>query len=242
LKKNKINFGILVFPGTNCEYDCQHVFEKILHIKSTFIWHKEETLDDFDAVIIPGGFSYGDYLRSGAVAKFSPIMESVKKYALNGGILIGICNGFQILLEQNLLPGAMLRNNTLKFICRYVHLKVENNNTCFSSVYEKNQVISMPIRHNEGNYYINESGYAKLEENNQIVLRYCDKEGDVSDQSNPNGSRANIAGICNKEKNIFGLMPHPEACCEKILGSDDGLGVFQSMINNITIQFGKYGS
>ncbi len=235
MQKNELNFGILVFPGTNCEYDCAHVFEKILDIKSTFIWHKEKSLNDYHAIIIPGGFSYGDYLRSGAVAKFSPIMDAVKEYALNGGIVIGICNGFQILLEQNLLPGAMLRNNTLKFICKYVSLKVENNRTCFSLAYKEGQVINMPIRHNEGNYYINDSGYAELVENNQIILRYCDKQGGISIENNPNGSVGSIAGICNKGKNIFGLMPHPEACCEKILGSDDGLGVFKSVINSITL-------
>lgn len=235
MKKSNINFGILVFPGTNCEYDCKYVFEKILHINSTFIWHKENTLNDFDAIIIPGGFSYGDYLRSGAVAKFSPIMDAVKEYALSGGTVIGICNGFQILLEQNLLPGAMLRNNTLKFICKYVNLKVENNRTCFSQGYEEGQILSMPIRHNEGNYYIDKSGYDALIKNDQIIFRYCDEKGGISDENNPNGSVGSIAGICNSDKNIFGLMPHPEACCEKILGSDEGLGVFKSMIKSIKL-------
>ncbi len=226
-------FGILVFPGTNCETDCFHVLNNILKVRCKYIWHKESHDDDINAIIIPGGFSYGDYLRSGAVARFSPIMSFVREFASKGGLVTGICNGFQILLEENLLPGAMLRNNTLKFICRYSYLKVIDAGNPFTSGYEKGKIISMPIRHNEGNYYIDEKGLIDLKENNQIILKYCNSDGITDASSNPNGSIENIAGICNKKRNVFGLMPHPEACCEKILGSDDGRAVFESMINNI---------
>lgn len=231
--KKKPYFGILVFPGTNCERDCYYVLNDILQVDCKYIWHMEKNDNDINAIIIPGGFSYGDYLRSGAIAKFSPIMSFVRKFADEGGLVIGICNGFQILLEENILPGAMLRNNTLKFICKYVNLKIEDNENPFTCCYEKGQVLKMPVRHNEGNYYINELGLKHLKENNQVILRYCDSEGKVNMESNPNGSIDNIAGICNEKRNVFGLMPHPEACCEKILGSDDGILIFRSMIQNL---------
>jgi phosphoribosylformylglycinamidine synthase subunit PurQ / glutaminase len=229
----RLKFGIIVFPGTNCEYDCQYVLENLLDIKGTFIWHQEKALEGFDALVIPGGFSYGDYLRSGAIASFSPIMQSVMDFASHGGKIIGICNGFQILLEQGLLPGALLRNNNLKFICRYVYLRIDDNNTFFTRNYDKGQVIRLPIRHNDGNYYIDDKGYSELLENGQIILRYSDPSGDVSHKSNPNGSVGNVAGICNKDRNVFGLMPHPEVSCEEILGSLDGLGIFKSMIESL---------
>ena len=231
--EKKPYFGILVFPGTNCEADCFHVLNNILKVRCKYIWHKESHDNEINAIIIPGGFSYGDYLRSGAVAKFSPIMSFVREFASKGGLVIGICNGFQILLEENLLPGAMLRNNTLKFICRYSYLKVINSDNPFTSGYKKEDIIRMPIRHNEGNYYIDKNGLSEIKGNEQIILKYCDSEGKTDVLSNPNGSIDNIAGICNKKRNVFGLMPHPEACCEKILGSDDGRAVFESMINNI---------
>ena len=229
--RKKPYVGILVFPGTNCETDCFHVFKDILNVDCKYIWHKEKKDEDINAIIIPGGFSYGDYLRSGAVAKFSPIMSFVRDFAKNGGLVLGICNGFQILLEENLLPGAMLRNDTLKFICKYIYLKVEDSNNPFTSGYSKQDVIKMPIRHNEGNYYIDDAGLKVIKKNNQILLRYSDENGNVNEKSNPNGSVENIAGICNKERNVFGLMPHPEACCEELLGSSDGLKVFKSMID-----------
>ena len=231
--RQKPYFGILVFPGTNCETDCYHVLKDLLNVDCKYIWHKEKKDEDINAIIIPGGFSYGDYLRSGAVAKFSPIMSFVRDFAKNGGLVIGICNGFQILLEENLLPGAMLRNDILKFICKYIYLRVEDINNPFTAGYGKNEVIKMPIRHNEGNYYIDNEGLEEIKKNNQVLLRYCDEKGTVNENTNPNGSVENIAGICNKERNVFGLMPHPEACCEELLGSADGLKVFKSMIDFI---------
>jgi phosphoribosylformylglycinamidine synthase len=224
-------FGLVVFPGTNCEHDCYHALKNILGADCKFIWHQDRNAVGIDAIVLPGGFSYGDYLRSGAVAKFSPIMSYVRKFAEKGKLIIGICNGFQILLEEGILPGAMLRNNTLKFICKFIYARVENNNTPFTQNLSKDQIIKIPIRHNEGNYYVNKEGLKELEKNNQIVLRYCSKEGKVSNEFNPNGSIENIAGICNKEMNVFGLMPHPEACCEEILSSSDGAGIFGSMIS-----------
>lgn len=231
--KSKPYFGILVFPGSNCEMDCYYVLKNILKVDCKLIWHKEISDDDVNAIIIPGGFSYGDYLRTGAVAKFSPIMSFVRDFAQKGGLVIGICNGFQILLEENLLPGAMLRNNTLKFICKYVYLRVEDTDNPFTSGYKKGEIIKMPIRHNEGNYYIDSKGLDKLIEERRILLRYSDAEGNVNIDTNPNGSIENIAGICNEKRNVFGLMPHPEAACEKLLGSEDGLKIFKSIIDHI---------
>ncbi|MDZ7837445.1 MAG: phosphoribosylformylglycinamidine synthase subunit PurQ [Actinomycetota bacterium] len=233
MNNQKTKFSIIVFPGTNCEHDCYYALTHILNAECSYVWHQGTRLGDCDAVILPGGFSYGDYLRSGAVARFSPIMSAVRDFAQKGGMVIGICNGFQILLEEGLLPGAMLENNSLKFICRQVWLKIENNQTPFSSGYGLGEVIRMPIRHNEGNYYINSSGYRDLLEHNQVIMRYSDKNGITSAKFNPNGSVGNIAGICNRDFNVFGLMPHPEAACENILGSDDGRGIFSSMIDSI---------
>jgi len=231
--KLKPYFGILVFPGTNCEMDCYHVLKNLLKVDCKLIWHKEISDDDVNAIIIPGGFSYGDYLRTGAVAKFSPIMSFVRDFAQKGGLVIGICNGFQILLEENLLPGAMLRNNTLKFICKYVNLRVEDIDNPFTSGYKKGEIIRMPIRHNEGNYYIDSEGLGQLIKEKRILLRYSDAQGNVNIDTNPNGSIENIAGICNVKRNVFGLMPHPEACSEMLLGSEDGLKIFKSIIDHI---------
>ena len=210
---------ILQFPGTNCEYDTQYAFEK-LGADTQIIWHKEESLpQDTDLLVVAGGFSYGDYLRSGAIAKFSPIMKSVISYANNGGNVLGICNGFQVLTESGLLPGALKRNDNLHFISKYHHLKVINNDNTFLEELSNDAVVNIPIAHHDGNYFIDPDGLKDLEDNNQILLRYTDANGEIK---NPNGSVSSIAGICNKEKNIFGLMPHPERAMESILGSQDG--------------------
>lgn len=212
--------SVLQFPGTNCEYDTQYAFEK-LGAEVEIVWHKEKNIPaDTDLLVIPGGFSYGDYLRSGAIARFANIMDSVQNYAANGGKILGICNGFQILLEAGLLPGAMKRNNSLHFISKYNNLRVVNNDNNFLSLMKKDEVVNIPVAHHDGNYFIDEKGLAQLEENGQILLKYCDENG--KDMS-INGSVANIAGICNESKNVFGLMPHPERAIEDLLGCDDGV-------------------
>lgn len=226
-----MKFGVVVFPGSNCDMDCLYVMKDVFGKETEYIWHKKTELNNFDCIIIPGGFSYGDYLRCGAVARFSPIMNHIIEFANNGGLLIGICNGFQILLESGLLPGAMLRNKDLHFICKYVYLKTENNNTPFTNQCTKNQTLKIPIAHNEGNYYIDEKGLKELKNNNQIVFRYCDRNGNINNISNPNGALENIAGIINKNGNVLGMMPHPERCSEKELGSEDGAYIFKSIIN-----------
>ncbi|MBD3794371.1 MAG: phosphoribosylformylglycinamidine synthase subunit PurQ [Epsilonproteobacteria bacterium] len=220
--------AILQFPGTNCDLDTKYAFEK-MGLRTTIIWHKETTIeDDVDLVVVAGGFSYGDYLRSGAIARFSPIMEAVKTYASNGGKVLGICNGFQILTEARLLEGALKRNEGLHFISRYQTLRVENNSNVFLSSCEKGEVLNIPIAHADGNYYIDDEGLKTLEENEQILLRYCDENGD---NLNVNGSVSSIAGICNKEKTIFGLMPHPERAIEDILGSEDGVKMLKGLLS-----------
>ncbi|TQV63834.1 MAG: phosphoribosylformylglycinamidine synthase subunit PurQ [Sulfurovum sp.] len=220
--------AILQFPGTNCDLDTKYAFEK-MGLRTSIIWHKETTIeDDVDLVVVAGGFSYGDYLRSGAIARFSPIMETVKTYASNGGKVLGICNGFQILTEARLLEGALKRNENLHFISRYQTLRVENNSNVFLSSCEKGEVLNIPIAHADGNYYIDDEGLKTLEENEQILLRYCDENGD---NLNVNGSVSSIAGICNKEKTIFGLMPHPERAIEDILGSEDGVKMLKGLLS-----------
>ncbi|QKF80866.1 phosphoribosylformylglycinamidine synthase I [Halarcobacter ebronensis] len=222
-----MNIAVLQFPGTNCEYDTKYAFEK-LGCKVTIVWHKDSSIpQDTDLVVIPGGFSYGDYLRSGAIARFANVMESVQTYAAKGGKVLGICNGFQILLEAGLLPGAMKRNNTLHFISKFKHLKVVNNDNIFLSKLKKDQVVNIPVAHFDGNYFIEEEGLKELEENNQILLRYCDENGNVESL---NGSVSHIAGICNKEKNVFGLMPHPERAMEDILGCSDGEAMLRGFL------------
>jgi phosphoribosylformylglycinamidine synthase len=212
--------AVLRFPGTNCEFDTQYAFEKLGHT-TELVWHEKETLPaDIDMVVVPGGFSYGDYLRSGAIARFSPVMKAVSDYADKGGKVLGICNGFQILTEAGLLPGALKRNNNLHFISKYQTLRVENNDNTFLNQCEKGEVLNIPIAHADGNYYIDDEGLADLEANSQVLLRYCDAEGN---RVVVNGSVTSIAGICNKEKNVFGLMPHPERALEMILGSEDGV-------------------
>ena len=227
---NAIKIGIIVFPGSNCDHDCFHAAKTVLGEQASYVWHKEKKLGFFDCVILPGGFSYGDYLRTGAIARFSPVMKPLIDFANSGKTVIGICNGFQILLEAGLLPGAMLRNTNLHFICKYVYLKTENKNTRFTNACKKKSILKIPIAHNEGNYYIDKNGLEKLKKNNQIVFRYCDRSGKVNKSSNPNGALYNIAGIINEKGNVLGMMPHPERCSETELGSDDGYLIFESMV------------
>ncbi len=222
-----MKISVLQFPGTNCEYDTKYAFEQ-LGCDVQIIWHKEKEIpSDTDLVVIPGGFSYGDYLRSGAIARFANVMESVKEFAAKGGKVLGICNGFQILLEAGLLPGAMKRNDSLHFISKYHTLKVINTDNTFLSLLNKDDVLDIPVAHHDGNYYIDANGLKELEENNQILLKYCDKDGTLV---NMNGSVSNIAGICNKEKNVFGLMPHPERAIEELLGSTDGINMLKGFL------------
>ena len=219
--------SILQFPGTNCEYDTQYAFKK-LGAETEIVWHKSTTIPaDTDLLVVAGGFSYGDYLRSGAIAKFSPVMSAVKEYANNGGKVLGICNGFQVLTETRLLPGALKRNEGLHFISKHHHLKVENNNNIFLKELSNGDIVNIPIAHHDGNYYIDEDGLKDLENNGQILLKYTDEDGDIK---NPNGSVESIAGVCNKEKNVFGLMPHPERAMESLLGSDDGIKMLQGFL------------
>lgn len=224
--------AVLVFPGSNCDHDAYFALKQVMGIETTFVWHKETSLGNVEAVIVPGGFSYGDYLRSGAIARFSPIMKEVIRFADKGGLVIGICNGFQILLESGLLPGAMLHNNRLKFSCKNVYLKTEQFDTPFTTNIPRGKILKIPIAHGEGNYTAPDHTLHEIEDNNQVVFRYCDASGEVSPESNPNGSLNNIAGICNKKRNVLGMMPHPERACEKILGSDDGRLIFESMISS----------
>ncbi len=226
-----MNFGVIVFPGSNCDEDCRYVLGEVLGQKVRKVWHKERNLSGLDCVVLPGGFSYGDYLRSGAIARFSPVMKAVVLHAKKGKPVIGICNGFQILLEAGLLPGAMLRNTTLHFICRAVHMRVESSETPFTGVLEKGAVLTLPIAHNEGNYFADPETLDSLEQHHQIVFRYCDPEGAVNDAVNPNGSIGNIAGICNRKRNVLGLMPHPERASESILNSTDGRKIFESLMS-----------
>ena len=229
-----MKFGVVVFPGSNCDHDAYHAVSKYLGQPVGFIWHKETDLSGYDAVIVPGGFSYGDYLRAGALARFSPVMKSIKDFAAAGNYVFGICNGFQILCEAGLLPGALMRNAGLHFICRHVNLRVENKNTPYTSGYENGSVLSIPIAHAEGNYACDDATYNSLEENGQIIFRYCDESGEITPESNPNGARSNIAGICNQDRNVLGMMPHPERACEDLLGSNDGRAMFSSLAASIS--------
>jgi phosphoribosylformylglycinamidine synthase subunit PurQ / glutaminase len=224
-----MKFGVVVFPGSNCDHDTYHVISKVIGQPVDFIWHKEEEIGPYDAIILPGGFSYGDYLRSGAIARFSPVMRSVKQFALEGGLVLGICNGFQILCEAGLLPGALLRNSNLKFICRHVNIRVERTDTPFTSSCTLGQVLSAPIAHGEGNFFCDPETLDELERENRIIFRYCDEDGQLTAEANPNGSIANIAGISNRERNVLGMMPHPERAAETLLGSNDGRLIFLSL-------------
>ena len=230
-----MNFGVVIFPGSNCDKDIISCIERTIDQKVIELWHKDTDLQNCDVIFLPGGFSFGDYLRSGAIAKFSPIMEKVIEFGKNGGYIIGICNGFQILTESGLLPGALLHNTSNKFICKNVFLKVNQSNTLVTNRYEKN-VIKIPIAHGEGRFFADENTMKSLKKNDQIIFKYCNSNGEVSEASNPNGSLENIAGICNKEKNIFGMMPHPERAADVLLSNTDGVALFKSIMNYINLE------
>lgn len=227
-----IKFGVVVFPGSNCDHDAYYATKKILEFDSEFLWHKDTDLNNSDVIILPGGFSYGDYLRTGAIARFSPIMNSVINFANSGGIVIGICNGFQILLEAGLLPGVLLKNNSTKFICKDVYIKIESKNSIFTNSISED-VLKIPIAHGDGNYFANEDALKELEDNDQIVFKYSSPEGNIVDEFNPNGSQLNIAGIINKNRNVLGMMPHPERATDSVLNKSDGGGIFRSIANSI---------
>jgi len=229
----KIKFGIVRFPGSNCDFDSYRVAKEILSVDAEFLWHKERNLKNSDVIILPGGFSYGDYIRTGSIARFSPIMEEVIKFANIGGIVLGICNGFQILLEAGLLPGVMLKNKSLKFISKDVYVHVENKNTIFTSELKKD-ILKIPIAHAEGNYFADDEVLKRLEEEGRILFKYSSSDGTVAEGYNPNGSKSNIAGIINKNGNVLGMMPHPERCSDILLGNDDGLGIFLSILKNVS--------
>lgn len=229
----KVSFGVVVFPGSNCDMDCYYVIKDVLKQKVRYVWHQEKNIHNLDCLILPGGFSYGDYLRAGAIARFSPVMDAIRDFVERGKLVIGICNGFQILLECGLLEGGMLRNRTLTFVCRDVYLRIENANTPFTSLYSKGDVVKIPIAHNEGNYYISPEGLEKLKKEERIIFRYCSPKGEIEDAFNPNGSLYNIAGITNREGNVLGMMPHPERKSEDILSGKDGRAIFESMVRFI---------
>jgi phosphoribosylformylglycinamidine synthase subunit PurQ / glutaminase len=229
-----VKFAVVVFPGSNCDHDTYHVAKEVIGQEAELVWHKDRSLGRADVVILPGGFAHGDYLRTGAMARFSPIMPEVQAFAARGGPVLGICNGFQVLLEAGLLPGAMLRNRNLKFVCEHVHIRVEQTDTPLTAACRRGQVLRIPIAHGEGNYFAEPDVIARLEANRQIVFRYTDEAGVVRDTANPNGSVAAIAGLCNEARNIVGLMPHPERACESALGSSDGLVIFESVVAAIT--------
>jgi phosphoribosylformylglycinamidine synthase subunit PurQ / glutaminase len=231
-----MKFGVVVFPGSNCDHDAYYALAQVLHQPVEFLWHQSEQLNGVDAVLLPGGFSYGDYLRTGAIARFSPVMRAVEKFARAGGFVLGICNGFQILCEAGLLPGALQRNAAMRFVCRQVHIRVESTDTPFTNAARPGQVLRIPIAHGDGNYYCDESTLADLERNREIVFRYTTSDGREDAAANPNGSLANIAGVCNRERNVLGLMPHPERAVEAPLGSVDGLVIFRSLIESLARQ------
>lgn len=226
-----MKFAVVVFPGSNCDHDALHVLRQVVHQEAEFVWHGEKDLSRYDAIVLPGGFSYGDYLRSGAIARFSPVMAAVEREAQRGKLVIGICNGFQILLEAGLLPGAMRRNASLKFQCHYVNLRVENHRTAFTNRYGPGQVVRLPIAHAEGNYHVDTAGLARLNEKGLVLFRYASPQGEVRTEDNANGSLENIAGIMNEAGNVLGMMPHPERASEPALGGQDGRLVFESMIH-----------
>ena len=225
-----MNFAIVVFPGSNCDHDAYHAVKHVLGQEAHFVWHKDTSLGSADVVVLPGGFAHGDYLRTGAIARFSPVMAAVQAFADSGGPLIGICNGFQVLLEAGLLPGAMLRNTDM-YRCEYVHVRVEQTDTPFTGLCTPGQVLKIPIAHGEGNYYADDATLDELERNRQVIFRYTTPAGEVTAAANPNGSARNIAGICNRQRNVVGLMPHPERACELALGSGDGKIVLESVVN-----------
>lgn len=225
-----MKFAVIVFPGSNCDHDAYHAARHVLGHDAEFIWHKEKSLKGADVVILPGGFSYGDYLRTGAIAQFSPVMGAVKEFAAGGGPLLGICNGFQVLCESKMLPGALLRNRDLKFHCEHVRVRVEQTDTPFTVRAAAGQVLNLPIAHGEGNYFADPETLQALEASRRVIFRYCNEAGEVTEAANPNGSLNSIAGICNETRNVVGLMPHPERACESPLGSTDGLVLFDSVV------------
>ena len=229
-----MKFGVVLFPGSNCDDDMMHVLGNVMQVEVRKLWHKDQNLDDFDTedcIILPGGFSYGDYLRCGAVARFSPIMQAVVDFANRGGYVFGICNGFQILCESGLLPGVLLRNENQKFICKNTFLKTITNKSLLTADLDKKQSLKIPIAHAEGRYFADEKTLDTLEKNNQILFKYCDENGKITKEANPNGTSRNIAGICNTKRNVFGMMPHPERASESILGNEDGKLLFASLLN-----------
>ena len=228
-----MRFGILVFPGTWSDTDCHHAVNGVLGQDADYVWHKDSDLTGYDAIIVPGGFSYGDYLRAGAIAKFSPVMEAVRNFSDEGGPVIGICNGFQILCEAGLLPGALRRNGHLEYRCQWTHLRAERNDTCFTSRCRPDRTLAIPVSHGEGSYYADPTTVADLEESGRVLFRYCEPGGSITEAANPNGSVANIAGIINERGNVLGMMPHPERSCELLLGSEDGNLIFGSIIDSI---------
>jgi len=229
------NFGVIVFPGSNCDHDAYHALAHVMNANTKFLWHKDTDLSDIDFLLVPGGFSYGDYLRSGAIARFSPIMQSVIEFAEQGGPVLGICNGFQILLEAGLLPGAMLHNQELRFVCKHTHIRCETSDTLFTRNIAKDSVLQIPVAHGEGNYFTDDDQLKELQDNDQVVFRYCDSDGQTTEEANFNGSVDNIAGICNKQRNVLGMMPHPERAVEKMLGSHDGQQVFASVLDELAM-------
>ena len=229
-----MKFGVVVFPGSNCDHDCYYAMGSVLGQPVEFIWHQETSLDGFDAVILPGGFAYGDYLRTGAIARFSPVMEALNGFAKSGALVIGICNGFQILMEAGLLPGALLPNVGMKYVCRWLHLRTESVATPFSSGLKEGQLLSIPIGHREGNFYADDDTVRRLEDQDQVVFRYVDARGKATDSANPNGSLNNIAGIVNESRNVLGMMPHPDRSSEQMLGGEDGRLIFESMVTALS--------
>lgn len=225
-----MRFGVIVFPGSNCDHDAYHVAKHVFGQETEYIWHKEGSIGDVDLIVIPGGFSYGDYLRSGAIARFSPVMKDVIRFANKGGLVMGICNGFQVLCESHLLPGALMRNESLRFVCKYVHLRTENVSSPYTSELDKGSVLRIPIAHGDGNYTAATDVLDQLEDEDRIAFRYCDENGQITRDANPNGSVRNIAGILNEGGNVLGLMPHPERCSEAILGRPDGARIFESIL------------
>lgn len=240
-----MKFGVVVFPGSNCDRDMYHVVTQVMGCEARYVWHKETSLDDFttdDCIILPGGFSYGDYLRTGAIARFSPVMEAVIQFANNGGKVFGVCNGFQILCESHLLPGALLRNDSMKYECKNVYLKPQTKNTLLTCKIDQESVLKIPIAHGDGRYHCDAATLKSLYDNDQILFKYCDEYGEVTDEANPNGSLDNIAGITNAGRNVFGMMPHPERASEKALENTDGKILFESLVSRVLEMTVLYGS
>ncbi len=228
-----VRFGIIVFPGSNCDHDAYHAAKHVFGQTARFIWHKESSVGDADVVVLPGGFSYGDYLRSGAIARFSPVMQDVARFASRGGLVFGICNGFQMLCEMGLLPGVLMRNASLRFVCKQVNLRVENARTPYTTRLQEGQVVRIPVSHGEGNYFASDDALDRIEGEGRVVFRYCDAAGALAPEANPNGSARHIAGIVNEGRNVLGMMPHPDRCAEGVLGSADGKPLFESIIDHI---------